>query len=43
MAAGSIARQRDPDEWHVCVEAREPADLHAPHGTASRNFWNPAA
>jgi len=42
VAAGSIAGQRDPDEWYVCVKARELADLRAPRGTASRNFYYPA-
>jgi hypothetical protein len=42
VAAGSIAGQRDPDEWYVCVKARELADLRAPRGTASRNSYYPA-
>jgi hypothetical protein len=36
---GSIAGQRDPDEWYVYAEAPELADLRAPCGAAGRNFY----
>ncbi len=39
---GSILGQCGPDEWHVCVEARELATLHdgnpAPDGTADEDM-----
>ncbi len=42
---GSILSQCGPDEWHVCVEARELATLDdgspAPAGTADGELLNP--
>ena len=42
---GSIAEQRGPDEWYVCVEVRDLAVLAdgrpALLGTASRNLYYP--
>ena len=42
---GSILGQCGPDEWHVCVEARELATLDdgspAPPGTTDRELFYP--
>ena len=42
---GSILGQCGPDEWHVCVEARELATLDdgspAPAGTAYEDLFSP--
>jgi hypothetical protein len=42
---GSILSQCGPDEWHVCVEARELATLEdgspAPAGTADEDLFFP--
>ena len=42
---GSILSQCGPDEWHVCVEARELAVLDdrspAPDGTADEDLFSP--
>jgi hypothetical protein len=42
---GAIVSQCGPDEWYVCVEAREPAMLNdgrpAPAGTAAEDPYYP--
>ena len=42
---GTIVEQCGPDEWYVCIEVRELAELGdgrcAPRGTASRNLYYP--
>lgn len=42
---GSVASQCGPDEWYVCVEARELATLDdggpAPDGTADEDLFYP--
>jgi hypothetical protein len=43
--AAPILEQCGPDEWHVCVEAREPAvlgdDRPTPAGTAAGDLYHP--